>query len=78
MIEKVINVDDMSSEEKQRFTKMVGNIMLWLEEGLSVKEIADKLNLKPWQVRYNIREIKDVLRKNTGLGKGLKKIFTKQ
>ena len=67
----------MTEEEKEKFVKMSGSILLWIEEGRSIKYICDKLNLSHSQVEFNIDETLYVLKKQVGIIRYLKILFMK-
>ena len=67
----------MTEEEKEKFIKMSGSILLWIGERRSIKYMADKLNLSNSQVEFNIDETLYELKKQVGILRYLKILFTK-
>lgn len=76
-IERVIKVCDMNEEQKQKLSKMAGNILVWICEGRSMDYMSKKLNLQPWQIEHNIDEMLYVLRKKVRLRRFIKTLFIK-
>lgn len=70
-------VFEMSIEEQKKFIEMCGSIVLWENEARSIGYMAEKLNLKPWQVEQNMDEMLYVLMKRIGKWKFLKMLFMK-
>ena len=68
---------EMTEEEKQKFIKISGSILLWIGEGRSIKYMSDKLNLSHSQVKFNIDETLYDLKKQVGLLHYLKILFMK-
>lgn len=71
------HVCNMTEEEKQRFIDMNGKIILQLAERRSLLDMAEKLNLEPWQVDHNIDELLYELRKSLGWKRYIKALFIK-
>lgn len=67
----------MTEEEKEKFIKMSGSILLWIGERRSIKYMADKLHLSNSQVEFNIDETLYELKKQVGILRYLKILFTK-
>ena len=67
----------MTEEEKEKFIKMSGSILLWIGERRSIKYMGDKLNLSNSQVEFNIDETLYELKKQVGILRYLKILFTK-
>lgn len=68
---------EMTEEERKHLAEMAGKIMLWIEEGRSIRYMSEKLDLHPRQVEYNIDEMLYVLRKQVGRKRFLKIFFMK-
>ena len=67
----------MTADEKKRHVEVVGTTVQMVEEGRGTWQIAEKLNLHPYQVEENIDEILYILRKRLGLKRFIKSIFIK-
>lgn len=67
----------LTNEERRKVSEMCGNIILWVLEGRSIGYMSEKLNLPPWQVESNIDEMVYVLRKQVGIWRFLKILFSK-
>ena len=70
-------VFQMTEAEKKRHVEVVGTTVQMVEEGFADFQIAQKLNLYPWQVKENIIEILYVIRKRIGIWEFIKTIFIK-
>ena len=71
------HVFSMTKEEKQKFIEVNGKTILYLVERRSLFDIANKLDLKPWQVDHNIDELLYELRKSLGWKRYIKALFIK-
>lgn len=67
----------MTDEEKEKFVKMSGSILLWVGEARSISYMSEKLNLHPNEVETNMEEILYVLKKQVGIKRFLKILFMK-
>lgn len=76
-IERMIQVCDMNEEQKKQYSKMSGDIMLWICEGQSNGYMSEKLNLQPYQVEHNINEMLYILRKRVGFRRFIRTLFIK-
>ncbi len=74
MLKRIFN---MTEEEKQKFIEMNGKIILYLVERRSLFDIANKLEMKPWEVDHNIDELLYELRKSLGWKRYIKALFRK-
>lgn len=74
MLKRVFN---MTEEEKQKFIEMNGKTILYLVERRSLFDIANKLEMKPWEVGHNIDELLYELRKSLGWKRYIKALFRK-
>ena len=70
-------VFSMTEEEKQKFIEVNGKTILYLVEQRSLFDMANKLNLEPWQVDHNIDELLYELRKSLGWKRYIKALFIK-
>lgn len=70
-------VHQMTEEERKRAAKMIGETMLMLEEGRSIKYISEKLDLTQYQVLENIYYDLYVIRRYVGRWEYFKQIFVK-
>ena len=68
---------EMTEDERKKLAEMTGKIMLWIEEGRSIRYMSEKLNIHPQQVECNINEMLYVLRKQVGRKRFLKIFFMK-
>lgn len=71
------NVFQMNEEERKRAVEVIGNTVLMLEEGRSIADISEKLNLYPYQVIDNINENLYTIRKARGRWNYIKQLFVK-
>ena len=46
----------LTDEERKKVSEMVGQMQLWILEGRSIYDIANRLKLKPWEVVENVFE----------------------
>lgn len=76
-IARVIQICDMNEEQKKQYSKMSGDILLWICEGQSMEYMSKKLNLQPWQIQHNIDEMLYVLRKKVGFRRFIRTLFIK-
>lgn len=67
----------LTDEEKEQVSEMTGKIMLWMLEGRSIAYMSEKLNLQPWQIVYNIEETLYILKRQVGIRRYLKILFTR-
>lgn len=67
----------MTAEEKEKFIKMSGSILLWIGERRSIKYMSEQLNLSHSQVEFNIDETLYDLKKQVGILRYLKILFIK-
>lgn len=70
-------VGAMNEEEKCKFSEMEGKLLLWICEGRSIAYMSAKLNLHPQQIEHNIDETLYVLRRQVGVRRFIKTLFTK-
>lgn len=77
VVERMIQVCDMNEDQKQKFSKMNGDILIWICEGQSTGYMSEKLNLHPYQVEHNIDEMLYVLRKRVGFCRFIRALFIK-
>lgn len=70
-------VFEMTAEERERAVQVIGNTVLLLEEGCSVEQIANKLDLTRTQVLENIYEILYQIRRRVGKLNFFKSLFIK-
>lgn len=68
---------NMTEKDKQKFIVVDGKIMLGLEMGDSIWDIANSVNLEPWQVNHNIDEMLYTIRKRVGWKRYIKALFRK-
>lgn len=47
---------ELTDEERKKVSEMVGQMQLWILEGRSIYDIANRLKLKPWEVVENVFE----------------------
>lgn len=66
---------EMILEEREKLAEIHGTTLVMLEQGYSDRQIADKLGLEDWQVRWNIDEILWIIRKRIGLRRFIESIF---
>ena len=67
----------LTDEEKEQVSEMTGKIMLQMLEGRSIAYMSEKLNLQPWQIVYNIEETLYILKRQVGIRRYLKILFTR-
>ncbi len=77
VVERMIRVCDMNEEQKQKLSKMNGDILVWICEGRSMDYMSKKLNLQPWQIEHNIDEMLYYLRKKVGFRRFVRALFIK-
>lgn len=70
-------VFQMNEEERKRAVEVIGNTVLMLEEGRSIKYISEKLDLTPYKVLENIYENLYVIRRYIGRWEYFKQLFVK-
>ena len=70
-------IREMTGEEREKFVRMSGCILLWISEGRSIKYMCDMLNLSSGDVEFNIDEILYVIKKRVGIWRFVKILFTK-
>ena len=47
---------NLTEEERKQVSEMVGQMQLWILEGRSIYDIANRLKLEPWEVVENVFE----------------------
>ncbi len=70
-------ISQMTDEDKQRFIYVIGTMCLRIGEGFNSKQIADEIDLHPYQVDENIIELLYTIRKRIGVWRFIKTIFIK-
>lgn len=76
-IKRMLQICDMTEEQKKKLSKMDGDILIWICEGQSMDYMSKKLNLQPWQIQHNIDEMLYVLRRKVGFRRFIKTLFIK-
>lgn len=71
------SVLQMNEKERKKAAEMIGETVLMLEEGRSIIDISERLNLQPYQVTENINEILYKIRRHRGKWHYFKQMFVK-
>lgn len=67
----------LSDKEKIQVSEMSGKIILYALEGRSIEYMSKMLNLSPYEIKTNIKEMLYVLLKQVGKQEYLKTMFMK-
>jgi len=70
-------VYQMAGEEKEKMAEMSGSIILWIAEGRSIQFMCDALKLSRDKVEWNIDEILYIIKRQVGIRRFIKILFTK-
>lgn len=77
MSKRLYHINTMREKQKQRFVDITGKTVLYLAEGRSLYDMAERLDLEPSQVDHNIDELLYELRKSLGWKRYIKALFIK-
>ena len=69
---------ELTEEDKKQVSEMVGQMQLWILEGRSIYDIANRFKLEPWEVVENMFETAYGFIKLIGFKNYLKMWFCKR